>query len=129
MTRTEARESLFLLLFESTFSRSEDLEQVKALAREYRDVECDEYVDKSLGGIMASLDEIDAKISPLLKKMTLNRLCSVARTAMRIAIYEIDGGEVPASVAINEAVNLVKKYDTEETAKYVNGVLGSYVRQ
>ncbi len=128
MTRSEARESLFLLLFEATFFGAPDLVQIKQLAGEYRNVETNEYVDTALDAILADIDGIDAGIDPFLEKVSSNRVSRVARTAMRIAVFEIRGGDTPVPVAINEAVDLVKKYDTDEVAKYVNGVLGSYVR-
>ena len=53
----------------------------------------------------------------------------VSLCALRLAIYEIENIEdVPTATAINEAVELVKKFDGEDSAKYVNGVLGSYIR-
>jgi N utilization substance protein B len=78
---------------------------------------------------MAKVSEIDGSISGLLNNRSISRLSRVALSALRIAVFEIsEQGDVPDSVAINEAVNLVKKYDTQESASYVNGVLGTYVR-
>jgi len=130
MKRSESRESLFLLLFEASFSDSPDPERIISLSAESMGHETDEYCEKAFADIIANIDKIDETIKPFLIGRTIDRLSRVALTALRIAIYEINNSpDVPEAVAINEAVELVKKYDTDNVAaSYINGVLGSYVR-
>ena len=61
--------------------------------------------------------------------IVLDRLSKMLLTALRIAVYEIGYTEISPAVAINEAVNLIKIYDSPESASYGNGVLASYVRE
>ena len=80
-------------------------------------------------GVREHLDEIDARISELAEGWPLDRQPAVDRNILRIAIYEIDNMEsVPPIVAVDEAVELAKKYSTAESGKFVNGVLAGYLR-
>ncbi len=130
MKRTESRESLFLLLFEASFSENPDPKKIIALSAENMGHETDEYCEKAFSDIIEHIEEIDSEIKPFLVARTIDRLSKTALAALRIAVYEINNSEdVPSSVAINEAVKLVKKYDVDNAAaQYINGVLGSYVK-
>ena len=72
--------------------------------------------------------ELDARISAAADGWTADRLGVVERSALRVAITELDRGEVPAEVAIDEAVGATKRYASEEGARLVNGILGSIQR-
>ncbi|MEE8638587.1 MAG: transcription antitermination factor NusB [Candidatus Margulisiibacteriota bacterium] len=74
-------------------------------------------------------EEIDKIISELAIDWSLDRIGKVDRSILRLAIQELRIGETPVSVIINEAVELAKKYSGEETAKFINGILGAYVRR
>jgi len=130
MKRTESREAIFLLLFQASFRKDEEASEILAGSVGSMELETDEYAEKAFNDIIARLDEIDSEITPFLVGRTLERLSRIALTALRIAVYEIKySDDVPDSVAINEAVELVKKYDIDTAASaYINGVLGSYVR-
>ncbi len=129
MKRSESREALFILMFQATFYKDVDFNEIINTATEEGEIEIDDFAKKSFEEITGSLEEIDASISKYLNNRSISRLSRVALSVLRIAVYEISKLEdVPNSVSINEAVNLVKKYDTQESASYVNGVLGSYVR-
>lgn len=129
MKRSESREALFILMFQSTFYKDVDCSEIINTATEEGEIAIDDYAKSSFEKIMAKVSEIDGSISGLLNNRSISRLSRVALSALRIAVFEIsEQGDVPDSVAINEAVNLVKKYDTQESASYVNGVLGTYVR-
>lgn len=127
MKRSESREALFMLMFQATFFRDSDCSEIINTASEEGGMEIDSYAESSFEKIMSSIEQIDGSIEKFLNKRSLSRLSRVALSALRIAVYEMQN-DVPDSVAINEAVNIVKKYDTQESAAYVNGVLGSYVR-
>jgi transcription antitermination protein NusB len=72
--------------------------------------------------------ESDQAIAKLSKDWPLDRLGKVDLSILRLAIYELTAGETPPSVVINEAVELAKKYSSQEAAKFINGILGAYLR-
>ena len=74
-------------------------------------------------------EELDQIISDLAIDWPLDRIGKVDRSILRLAIQELKIGETPASVIINEAIELAKKYSGEEAAKFINGILGAYVRR
>lgn len=93
--------------------------------------EPNEYSRKLLAGIDANRDEIDEAIGRISEHWALARMPLVDRNILRIAGYEILclPGDVPASVAINEAVELAKTFGGEDSSKFVNGVLGRLAEQ
>ena len=81
-------------------------------------------------GVKESVEEVDSHISRLAESWPPERQAAVDRNILRIAIYEIAHVDsVPPIVAIDEAVELAKKYSTAESGKFVNGVLAGYLRQ
>ncbi len=72
--------------------------------------------------------EIDALITSAAEHWTLERMATVDRNILRMAVYEIETGATPVGVVINEAVELAKRYSTEESGRFVNGLLGKLVR-
>jgi len=91
--------------------------------------ELDPYARKVAEGVAARADELDAAISAAATDWSADRLGAVERNVLRIALYELDEGLVPAEVAIDEAIRLAKRYATEEAAKLINGILGRIVRE
>lgn len=74
--------------------------------------------------------ECDAVIEKYAAGWTLERMANVDRNLLRLAIYEIlRRDDIPASVSVNEAVELSKKYSTADSAKFINGILGSFLRE
>lgn len=82
-----------------------------------------------VGGVKEHADELDSEISACLRGWTLARLSRVDLAIMRLAVYEMQYTGLPAAVAINEAVELTRKYSGEESCPFVNGVLGSISRK
>ena len=80
-------------------------------------------------GVIARQEEIDACIREFARGWTLERITRVDLAILRVATYELLKGEVPASVVINEAVQLAATYSTEKASAFVNGVLGSISRR
>jgi len=81
-------------------------------------------------GLETKLEEVDQILSEIIEGWSLYRLASVDRNVLRIAAYEILFlPEVPVTVAINEAIELGKRYGTEESGKFINGVLGRLVKK
>lgn len=88
------------------------------------------YIRDVVGGVVTHTEEIDELIKKYAIGWNFTRISRIARAILRVAVYELlHYDEVPESVAINEAVELTKRYDTQETAAFVNGILGSIVRE
>jgi N utilization substance protein B len=79
-------------------------------------------------GTWESREAIDKLIAEKSIGWSLERITGVDKAILRLAIYEIQFIKTPASVVINEAVNLAKKFSTEDSSKFVNGILGSLVK-
>jgi len=89
------------------------------------DGEPDEFCRQLVTSVEARLDELDATIGEVSENWSVSRMPLVDRNILRLATYEIEYSEdVPASVSINEAVELAKVYGGEDSSKFVNGVLG-----
>lgn len=71
----------------------------------------------------------DKTIESLAIDWPLDRLGKVDHSILRLALYELNAGETPSSVVVNEAVELAKKYSSEEAGKFINGILGAYLRK
>jgi N utilization substance protein B len=91
--------------------------------------EVDPYAREVAEGVEAHAAELDAVMSAAATDWPAERLGAVERNVLRIALYELDEGLVPAEVAIDEAIRLAKRYATEDAAKLINGILGRIVRE
>lgn len=129
LKRSEARNNAFILLFECAFQSEPDRQEVLCLAEENHEIALDEFVLSLFHGVLDHQAELDEKISRYCNKRTVDRLSKMLLTALRIAFYELAFTDTPSAIVINEAVNLIKTYDSPESASYGNGVLASYVRE
>ena len=132
MSRRELREQIFKLIFRAEFYDKEELpEQEKLFFEDYElnmKPEDETYISEKSKKILEKLDEIDGMINQEAKGWTTERMGKIELTILRLAIYEIKFDEdVPAGVAINEAVEIAKKFGQEESAGFVNGVLAKFV--
>lgn len=125
LNRREAREAAFTLLFETEFKLGEDREEIFALSVENREIGENAYVREVYFGVAAHQEEIDALIGKHAKGWKTSRISRVSRSILRLAIFEMKYMALPAGVAINEAVELCKKFDEESARPFVNGVLNS----
>lgn len=124
MTRREAREEAFRLLFETEFHRDEAPEEIYRLAEQAREFEDPGYIRQVYFGVSEKKEELDRLISEHAKGWRPDRIAPVSRSILRLGVYELLYVEdVPASVAINEAVELTKKFGEEKARSFVNGVL------
>ena len=129
MKRTEARKQAFELLFEHEFGVNDKIAQTVDCAVEERGLDDDAYVRKVTFGIEERREELDEIIKKYAVGYKINRISCVSRSILRLAIYEILYVEdVPAGAAINEAVELAKKYESEDAGAFINGILGEFVR-
>ncbi len=131
MTKREEREHLFKLLFCKDFHDVEELaEQVELYQTQQEIGKVEEFapVRKKLEAIVAEEGTIDMILSEAASGWRLNRMGKAELTILRIAVYEIRYDEdVPDKVAINEAVELAKKYGNDSSSGFVNGVLAKIV--
>ena len=130
MTRKEARNQAFVLIFERGINNEsvEDILEAAKVCREFLEDE-DGYTVKAFTGVYDNIEEIDGIISDNLSGWTINRISKVSLAVLRLAIYEIKYmDDIPESVSIDEAVELCKTYSTQDDASFVNGVLGTVVR-
>lgn len=129
MTRKQAREEAFILIFEKEFN-DYALEDILSLAEEVRDLKADEYIKNVFFGVFENLEKIDEIISQNAVGWSIKRITKTALAILRLAIYEIKFySEIPISVSINEAVELAKKYATKEDASFINGILSTVAKQ
>ena len=125
--RRAARETILTLLFETEYHTDEAPEAIYLRAVEARDIDPrDTYIRKEYMGIMAHLPTIDALLARHAKGWRTDRLSRVSRAVLRLGAYEVVYAErIPAPIAINEAVELAKKFDDPKARAFINGVLNA----
>lgn len=129
MTRREAREQAFCLLFQETVS-GDPVDDILRAAHEARDLVPDSFTEGLCYGVEEHKEDIDRMIEGNLKGWNMRRVSKVALTLLRLAVYEMCyEKDIPVSVSINEAVELSKAYGGEGDPAYINGVLGSIAKK
>lgn len=133
MKRSELRENIFLLVFRVEFNSMEEMpEQVKLYFEELEQPVKDkdeEYIEQKTAKIFSKLPEIDAMINEKAEGWNASRMGKVELALIRLAVYEMMFDEdVPVGVAINEAVDLAKKYGQDESSSFVNGILAKLAK-
>lgn len=86
------------------------------------------FADSLVKGVIEQKDKLDDIVREFSKAFKLERIYRPDLAALELALYELNNCDTPRAVAINEAVNIVKKYSTEKSVSYVNGILAAYVR-
>lgn len=144
MTRSTAREIAMHLAYQLSFTdlpveefleeqldagRFEALSAEDALYADKPNAKQEEYIRRLVGGVAEHAAELDADIEKYAKGWRFERISLVASAIMRVAMYEIlYMADIPQGAAISEAVEIAKKYETPEVAKFINGILGSFAR-
>ncbi len=145
MTRNTAREIAVHLSYEMNFTDLsiealldqrltgevfETLKEEEPIYSEAPNAKQDAYIRRLVKGVYEHAAELDTYISKYAKGWSFSRIPLVASAIMRVAMFEIlYMQDIPNGAAINEAVEIAKKYETPETVKFINGILGSFVRQ
>ena len=129
MSRRSARKNAFYLVFQSDFMGFENIEQTKevffALNEEIPEEDI-VFTNELADGVCANLEKIDELIGKYAKGWSTDRMNKVDLAILRIAMYEMKFTEgTPVSVIINEAVEFAKKYSSDESPAFINGILGS----
>lgn len=144
MTRSNVRELIVHLIYELDYTGEDPMTAVDTrLAGEYYDRLAEEndiyaehpakkqiaYIRTCVGGVMSLSEKLDEIIATHSVGWKLHRISRYIKAAMRLAIYEaLYVEEVPLGVAINECVNLTRKYENEDVVSFVNGILRNFAR-
>ena len=145
MVRNTAREIAIHLSYELSFTSKQidellderltkeafaALGEEDSLYQEVPNAKQAEYIRRLVKGVNEHAAELDGYIEKYAKGWKFSRIPMMAVAIMRIAMYEVMyRQDIPTGVAINEAVEIAKKYETEETVRFINGILGSFVRE
>jgi N utilization substance protein B len=121
LSRRQARRQALFLLYQWDLSGQE-------IGSQYAG-EIDTWARDVAEAVAARAAELDERITAASEGWTADRLGAVERSALRVAVHELQNREVPAEVAINEAVGFAKKYASDDGAKLVNGILGRIQRE
>ncbi len=131
MTRREARDAVFTLLYEYEFQRELNPDDVFAVSVENREIEVekDAYISAAYTGVCAHRDELDQKIAAHSGTWKPERMSRISRTILRLAAYELTYmPEIPQNVVINEAIELSKRYEGDRAPGFVNGILNALAK-
>ena len=132
MNRSAIRENAFKLIYSLEIQKPEDLEEQMDLffeSNNIKDEEAKKYVKNVVLGIYKNEEQILENIEKNLKEdWKLNRISKMDLSILKLAIYEIKFTDIPYKVAINEAVELAKKYGEDKSKNFVNGILASVVK-
>lgn len=129
MTRRQIREQIFQILFRAEFHPKEEFEEQMELAIQKERATEEEllYIEKKSQDIAEKIEQIDEMINNRAKGWKTSRMGKVDVTLLRLAVYEISFEEdIPLGVAINEAVELAKRYGTDDSPAFINGVLSKF---
>lgn len=134
MSRREQREHIFKLLFLLEFYRRDELNsQAELYMDEVEEAELSgkdrDYILDKFHKVESELPKIDEKLAASSARWKLNRMNKVDLAILRLATYEaLDDEDIPVGVALNEAVELAKKYGGDDSSSFVNGVLAKVVK-
>lgn len=127
MSRSELREHIFRMLFRIEFNNEEEMKEQEDLYFELLDEIAEqeqEYILNKYRTIVSKIDAIDTLLNESSEGWKTSRMSRVDLTILRLAVYELKWDEdVPTGVAINEAVELAKKYSSDSGPAFINGVL------
>lgn len=136
MTRRNARELVMQMVYEGNFH--EEAERERIIYDKIREIDDEEkkrnkvvieFIQSLYFGIFEHLKEIDELIEKSATNWSFARIAKVDLSILRLAIYELKFTDVPQKVAVNEAVEIAKEYSTEKSPRFINGVLGSVIKE
>jgi N utilization substance protein B len=132
MSRKSAREEVMKLVYQMIMNESDSEELLKSFYENHEEAvgeEEKEYINSCITGIKNNISRIDEYIEKYSKGWKINRISKVDLAIMRLAIYEmLEREDVPNAVAVNEAIELAKKYSGEKSSNFINGILGNVIR-
>ena len=140
MSRSLAREDAFKLIFEMEITDINAKEAIEYLydtvnkhnemwAQEFVSASNRKYIEDVVNGVYENKAALNSKIEPTLKDWTISRISKVNLAILQLAAYEIYYiTDIPSKVSVNEAVLLAKKYAGKESSSFINGVLGTLIK-
>lgn len=136
MTRRNARELVMQMIYEGNFH--DEAERERIIYEKITEMDAEEkkqnkgmiqFIESLYFGILGHLQEIDEFIERSATNWSFARIAKVDLSILRLAIYELKFTDVPQKVAVNEAVEIAKEYSTEKSPRFINGVLGSVIKE
>lgn len=132
MNRSAIRESAFKLLYSNEIQKEINEEQIEIFLEDNNIINEEQikYIKNCFYGVNENIKEINELIQKNLKeKWTIERISKIDISILKLAIYEILYAKVPYKVAINEAIELAKRYGDDTSKSFINGILASIVKQ
>lgn len=131
LSRSRLREKVFVLLFESQFNDPDDMPEQARLYLTESEEACDEesaaYIEERFNHVRKAIPDIDELIREHSSGWNIERIGKVELSVLRLAVWELKyDDDIPAGVAINEAVNLAKKYGQDGAGSFINGILANF---
>ena len=127
MKRREAREIAFCLIFEKDFANELSCKEIYDNALSFfetDEIEKEPYIFSTFSGVYENIEDIDSLITDASANWEKDRISRVSKAILRLAVYELKYVEdIPVKIAVNEAVEIAKKYDDDKAYSFVNGVL------
>lgn len=128
LKRSEVREGAFLILYQTLFGV--EPEEIDELNSEAFDIAKNQQTDELVRGVLEHNDELLEIIAKYSKTRSVARIAKVNLVILKIAVYEMKYCEkVPNAAAINEAIELSKKYSLKADSSFINGILNSYMKE
>ena len=128
LTRRDTREAVFLLLFQNELT-GESVDEAADACKEAYEMAVNGEILKTAAAVTEKYGEFDEIIGKYSQKREVSRISAINKTILRLALYEmLYCPVVPARVAVNEAVELSKKYAEKQDSSFINGVLGNYMK-
>lgn len=129
MNRSELREIIIKILYQVYIYKEKNIDfSVNDLIKEQLDRK-NEFVENSINGVIEKQDEISFIANKYMKDWNIDRISKVDKAILSLAIYELLYTETPDVVAINEAIELSKKYSDEKVTKLINGTLDTIMHK
>lgn len=133
MSRRKSREMALQTLFQLDYNTADKNDALQAVLSENNNPgeNTREYTEYLVNGTQEHLDQIDSIISEVSSEWKIDRMAGIDRNIARMAIYEMNFGneQISPNVVINEAVELAKIFGTDESSRFVNGILGALVKK
>lgn len=128
MDKRQAREILFTLVYEYEFNTDKSASEIYDNARESREFENFRYIKKGLNDIVKNRDYLASVIEKYSNNWKIGRIAPVTRAILLVGAYDMIFKSTPHAVAINEALELAKSFDTDESVSFINGILNSIAK-
>ena len=127
--RRYAREVTFSLTFEYLFTKTKNDLGLDLFEKKHLTGDDIQYIKQTYDGVVEQFDALQEKAASLAKGYKLDRIYKVDLAILILAIYELSNSDVPAEVCINEAVELAKKFSTDKSVGFVNGILAQVYKK